>query len=318
MVASLTTPQVLPTPFAEQGDKNTLPDNPTGTNLASITEGFPAITMLSRDDGGLPPAGQDFNGLGNLLSQFYFFTQNGGSYTFDSNVSTAIGGYPLGARLWYVGADGAQVLRSTKANNTDNFNNDSSYIGTSWIPDTVTTAYVQTEIANALQQAHVVGDIKASLKTINHNGWLLCNGQAVSRTTYSALFSLIGTNFGSGNGSTTFNVPDYRGKFLRGLGGNSSAYMHTTQAEGLPNISGTFAARDGFLSASPRSVNFNSASGAFSLNAEERSYGTYDSQRTVSGGKSVSFSANKSNAIYGASSHVTPVNMAVNYFIKAL
>jgi|SRR6188768_1343636 len=39
-------------------------------------------------------------------------------------------------------------------------------------------------------------------------GWLLCNGTAVSRTTYSALFGLIGTSFGVGNGSTTFNVPD--------------------------------------------------------------------------------------------------------------
>lgn len=48
------------------------------------------------------------------------------------------------------------------------------------------------------------------------DGWLHCNGQAVSRTTYAALFSAIGTRFGSGNGSTTFNVPDLRGEFLRG------------------------------------------------------------------------------------------------------
>jgi microcystin-dependent protein len=43
-------------------------------------------------------------------------------------------------------------------------------------------------------------------------GWLLCYGQAVSRTTYAALFTNIGTNFGSGDGSTTFNVPDLRGR----------------------------------------------------------------------------------------------------------
>lgn len=48
-------------------------------------------------------------------------------------------------------------------------------------------------------------------------GFLLCNGQAVSRTTYAALFAVIGTTWGSGNGSTTFNVPDLRGVFLRGL-----------------------------------------------------------------------------------------------------
>lgn len=48
------------------------------------------------------------------------------------------------------------------------------------------------------------------------DGWLHCNGQAVSRTTYAALFAAIGTRFGAGNGSTTFNVPDLRGEFLRG------------------------------------------------------------------------------------------------------
>ncbi len=47
-------------------------------------------------------------------------------------------------------------------------------------------------------------------------GWLKANGQAVSRTTYAALFAAIGTTYGSGNGSTTFNVPDLRGEFLRG------------------------------------------------------------------------------------------------------
>lgn len=43
-------------------------------------------------------------------------------------------------------------------------------------------------------------------------GWLLCYGQAISRTTYAALFAAIGTNYGTGDGSTTFNVPDCRGR----------------------------------------------------------------------------------------------------------
>ena len=48
-------------------------------------------------------------------------------------------------------------------------------------------------------------------------GWLLCNGQAVSRTTYADLFAVIGGYYGAGNGSTTFNVPDYRGRIGVGL-----------------------------------------------------------------------------------------------------
>lgn len=48
-------------------------------------------------------------------------------------------------------------------------------------------------------------------------GWLKANGAAVSRTAYADLFSRIGTTFGAGDGSTTFNLPDYRGEFLRGF-----------------------------------------------------------------------------------------------------
>lgn len=51
------------------------------------------------------------------------------------------------------------------------------------------------------------------------DGWLLCNGAAVSRTTYSDLFSVIGTTYGAGNGSSTFNIPDLRGEFIRGWDG---------------------------------------------------------------------------------------------------
>lgn len=48
-------------------------------------------------------------------------------------------------------------------------------------------------------------------------GFIKCNGAALSRTTYSGLFDVIGTTFGEGDGSTTFNLPDLRGEFIRGL-----------------------------------------------------------------------------------------------------
>lgn len=47
-------------------------------------------------------------------------------------------------------------------------------------------------------------------------GWLFCAGQAVSRSTYAALFAVIGTTYGNGNGSTTFNLPDLRGRVVAG------------------------------------------------------------------------------------------------------
>jgi microcystin-dependent protein len=67
-------------------------------------------------------------------------------------------------------------------------------------------------------------------------GWLLCNGAAVSRATYAALFLIIGTTYGVGDGSTTFNVPDNRGRFGLGkaasgtgvtLGSTGGAIDHT-------------------------------------------------------------------------------------------
>ena len=61
-----------------------------------------------------------------------------------------------------------------------------------------------------------VGDIKYTARNTAPPGWIKANGAAVSRTTYAALFAAIGTTFGSGNGSTTFNLPDLRGEFIRG------------------------------------------------------------------------------------------------------
>lgn len=62
-----------------------------------------------------------------------------------------------------------------------------------------------------------VGNYKFSVAG-NLNGYLLCNGAAVSRTTYAELFSMIGTSFGAGNGSSTFNLPDFRGRVFGGRG----------------------------------------------------------------------------------------------------
>lgn len=92
--------------------------------------------MLPQEQGGEAPDGKDFNGLFNLMSQFYYDTQNGGTYTFVLKVSDAIGGYPENALLWYFPQEGtAQWLRSTKPNNTDNFIANPEVIGTSWVKE---------------------------------------------------------------------------------------------------------------------------------------------------------------------------------------
>ncbi|MFP4322644.1 MAG: phage tail protein [Anaerolineales bacterium] len=72
-------------------------------------------------------------------------------------------------------------------------------------------------------------------------GWLICDGSAVSRTTYAALFALWGTTFGVGDGSTTFNLPDGRGRFMLGadnLGGTSANRVTATQADTIGGTAG--------------------------------------------------------------------------------
>jgi microcystin-dependent protein len=63
-------------------------------------------------------------------------------------------------------------------------------------------------------------------------GWLLCDGSAVSRTTYSALFAVIGSTYGTGDGSTTFNLPDARGRVTVGTGLGSGLTNRTLAANG--------------------------------------------------------------------------------------
>ena len=66
-----------------------------------------------------------------------------------------------------------------------------------------------------------VGAIKPWTKTTAPDGYLLCDGSAVSRTTYADLFDVISTTYGAGDGSTTFNVPQLQGKMPQGYDGNT-------------------------------------------------------------------------------------------------
>jgi microcystin-dependent protein len=99
-------------------------------------------------------------------------------------------------------------------------NFDANAIGTSSIDDLAITngkiagnAVTLDKIATALQQALCpTGSILPYAGSTSPSGWLVCDGSQVSRTEYPALFALVGTTYGSGNGSTTFNVPNLIGR----------------------------------------------------------------------------------------------------------
>jgi microcystin-dependent protein len=89
----------------------------------------------------------------------------------------------------------------------------------------VTTAKIGdgqvTAVKLAADAVIPAGAIMPFAMNSNPTGWLACNGDDVSRSTYAALFSAISTEYGSGDGSTTFTLPDLRGYFVRGYGTNS-------------------------------------------------------------------------------------------------
>ena len=82
------------------------------------------------------------------------------------------------------------------------------------------------------------GDYKMIAGSTIPDGWLLCNGAAVSRTTYAKLFAAIGTRYGSGNGSTSFNLPNFNGRHV--LGTTNTGNLGSYVSAGLPDISGTW------------------------------------------------------------------------------
>lgn len=103
---------------------------------------------------------------------------------------------------------------------------------------------MMADIATAFSGGAAVptGSLQAFAGASAPTGYLLCDGSAVSRTTYAALFAAVGTAWGVGNGSTTFNLPDFRGKVIVGAGGSFSLAAtggeasHTLTNTELPNV----------------------------------------------------------------------------------
>lgn len=133
-----------------------------------------------------------------------------------------------------------------------------------------------------------------------HSGFLPCNGGTVSRVTYSALFSKIGTTYGAGNGTTTFNLPNLAaGLFRRSLGGNSGS-LGLRQGDAIRNITGTFGnIRTGFVT----------AAGVFASRPGANSY----TGNNNTAGEFIDFNA---STVVPVANENRPENMAFVPFIK--
>ena len=139
-------------------------------------------------------------------------------------------------------------------------------------------------------------------------GFLVCNGGAISRTTYSALFAVIGTTYGSGDGSTTFNLPNLTDRFLQG-----STTSGTVKNAGLPNITGSVTFHG---NGTDSGTILASASGSFTgFNLRNR-YTTGTNVREANSYGGFGIEASRSSSIYGNSSTVQPPALTCLICIK--
>ena len=108
---------------------------------------------------------------------------------------------------------------------------------TATITGNVTGNITGNQSGGTASPSNFTGMVAAFAMNTPPTGWLECNGAAVSRTTYAALFAALGTTFGAGDGSTTFNLPDSRGQFIRGwdhgAGVDTGRSFGTTQTDAM-------------------------------------------------------------------------------------
>lgn len=166
---------------------------------------------------------------------------------------------------------------------------------------TDTSKFMTPARTREAMQTFVGGDLTGMIFAFAGNtipsGYLACNGAAISRTTYADLFAVIGTTYGTGDGSTTFNLPNLTDKFIQG-----SDTAGTVKSAGLPNITGKF-----------RVTNEGNVSGAFSNFYMTNQDDPYEESGVPAG---VDFDASRCSSIYGNSDTVQPPALTMRYIIK--
>lgn len=169
-----------------------------------------------------------------------------------------------------------------------------------------------------------IGTIAPYGGTSDPTYWLICDGRAISRTAYADLFAVIGTTYGTGDGSTTFNIPDLRGRIAQGAGtlNNNTYTLGEQKTAGLPNITGEYrhswadGSGGGFVTPNGNAENNRGALGnKHSGTAYFGAVGTTSTDNYHA--NYLTLDASKSSSIYGNSTTVQPNTVITNYIIKA-
>lgn len=165
----------------------------------------------------------------------------------------------------------------------------------------------------------MVGAVLPFAMNLAPTGWLICNGQEVSRTAYARLFSRIGTLYGSGDGTTTFRIPDMRGEFVRGFdagrGVDVGRMFGSYQSYAMERITASFTTRPSVSSSSVATQNIVGTTGSMTLSA--LSAGDYIPTQTVgSTGYKADVVNFDSSSQTQTSTETRPRNIALLYCIK--
>lgn len=306
-----TKPTFVKQAFANNGVKNTIPDTTLNAGYASYNDGFPAITMQPKESGGLPPRGQDMNGILNELSQFNQYQQMGGTYSLDNNILTN-GGYAKNSIVFQ--DDG--IYRSLVDNNTDDFVNNPYAIGSTW---QLIVDYSVPSGSNG-----VPGQFSPFGRTDIPSGWLRCDGNQYTRGEYPNFWDYYLTqnkvptcsyadyaneiNDNGGNCgkfavdlvNLTFKVPTIQGQVFISQA-LASGDITKFNAESLPNIKGWFYADD----IGP------AAGGALAY----QSGGGHGLENSGYGDGTVTLDASRSSSTYQDSAIVQPNNIQFPIFV---
>lgn len=170
----------------------TLPDSSTsGLPNASYNDGFPPQTMLNESAGGVPPKGQDFNQILYELSANAQWFNSGGPMQYNSDFSTAIGGYPKYARI--IGSDGVTEYISTVDDNTTDPDSSSSSGWTNY-----TNLFLRK--SNNLSD---LGSLVSALGNLGLSGLISANGYIVIPVNYGGVLFKVYVQWGGFSGKTT-------------------------------------------------------------------------------------------------------------------
>lgn len=272
-------------PLGNNADTSTLPDNAAATaGIASLQKLFQIINATPLEAGGIAPDREDVNALFKLLGDSVFYAMTGGIASYNATYD-----YPVGALVKYNNI----LYEAIQANGADS----------TVAAPTDSTYWSQISTYADLVDLVPTGVVLPFGGSTVPNGWLLANGAAVSRSGKARLFSVYGTTFGAGDGSTTFNLPDLRDRYIIGVNTNA---LGTQLAEQLPNITGN----------APAVIFDNSSQGTGALTK------TFKVSRTQGSGAgefvdcALSFNASQSNSIYTDNGKVYPASIALNFIIK--